>query len=457
MEPVGSLRRSEPLIGFGLVVVGVVMLVAFSSAAATASAGDSRLPVSAMSLPTVAEYSVSFTETGLPSGTSWSVTLNGSPQSSAGPSINFVEPNGSYVFTVGSVPGYTVAPEGNVTVQGASVSVPVTFVSTTSEPQACTSFFWSDANNVLSGDCLGFFQADYRAFNVSTGETIDNSTFTVGPLAEVTASGAVAALGTLGFQGSGLVTVTSTPQEINVTDVIVGNVTTAIGLNSTTGEPNGQTPQWIPSELPGGGASTTWGAGPQVLGGITVGIVFHFQNSSGTSANRVKIDVLVSGWPWMSPNDVLGLAIEMEAFALPGGSHFSYSASSDTITQQWDSNDSAISSLAFGPTANVTGGTSPTVNVADQVELSASGPDPTAAFALLTFTGAGGYSKLVYDPWLVFGAQVQSTTGPLTMPVNGASLPLVAVGGIALGAAVLGIVTYRIRRRPVDDGLASAG
>ena len=45
-------------------------------------------------------YHVTFTETGLPSGTSWSVTLAGSTQSSTTGTIQFSKANGTYAFTV---------------------------------------------------------------------------------------------------------------------------------------------------------------------------------------------------------------------------------------------------------------------------------------------------------------------------------------------------------------------
>ncbi len=77
-----------------------------------------------------ATYSVTFTETGLPSGTSWSVTLNGSTGGSTGSSIQFTEPNGTYSYTVGTVPGYTAAPpSGALTVDGANVDQGITFTS----------------------------------------------------------------------------------------------------------------------------------------------------------------------------------------------------------------------------------------------------------------------------------------------------------------------------------------
>ncbi|MEM4090916.1 MAG: hypothetical protein QXQ46_09295, partial [Thermoplasmatales archaeon] len=52
------------------------------------------------------KYNVEFTETGLPSGAAWNVTLNGVKQSSSTSSITFSEPNGSYSYTVGIYQGY---------------------------------------------------------------------------------------------------------------------------------------------------------------------------------------------------------------------------------------------------------------------------------------------------------------------------------------------------------------
>lgn len=63
--------------------------------------------------------SVNFTESGLPSGTEWRVSLNGTWGSSTSSSIVFLEPNGTYAFVVGSVSSYTASPaSGDITVRG---------------------------------------------------------------------------------------------------------------------------------------------------------------------------------------------------------------------------------------------------------------------------------------------------------------------------------------------------
>ncbi len=78
---------------------------------------------------------VTFAETGLPSGTIWSVTLNGTAGSSGTPWINFTEPNGTYTYLVGPVAHYSESPtSGSVNVIGAGVTVNVAFVPTNSTP-----------------------------------------------------------------------------------------------------------------------------------------------------------------------------------------------------------------------------------------------------------------------------------------------------------------------------------
>jgi hypothetical protein len=100
------------------------------------------VPVSFSLIPP-GEYDVTFTESGLPSGTMWSVTLASTAQTSDTPTITFTEGNNSYPYIVGSVTGYSSSPSsGNVTVHGAAVSVTVIFSMTTdySGPQYSVTF-----------------------------------------------------------------------------------------------------------------------------------------------------------------------------------------------------------------------------------------------------------------------------------------------------------------------------
>ncbi|MGD0718991.1 MAG: right-handed parallel beta-helix repeat-containing protein, partial [Thermoplasmata archaeon] len=68
-------------------------------------------------------YTVTFTETGLTSGTSWSVNLSGVKHTSITATISFTEINGTYAFTVPGIAGHWRIPSsGSVTVAGAAVT-----------------------------------------------------------------------------------------------------------------------------------------------------------------------------------------------------------------------------------------------------------------------------------------------------------------------------------------------
>ena len=81
-------------------------------------------------------YSVVFTTSNLPPGTSWNVTLNAETQSSTSDFIVFNVPNGVYNFSVTPPMGYVASPEvGSITVQFADVTQDVAFTFTgTDEP-----------------------------------------------------------------------------------------------------------------------------------------------------------------------------------------------------------------------------------------------------------------------------------------------------------------------------------
>ena len=92
-------------------------------------------------------FAVTFTETGLSSGASWSVTLNGVTQVSNTTAITFQEPLGSYDYQVAGVSGYSVTPaSGSVSVSGAPYAVGVTYTSTSTSSLAST----SDLNNYFA-------------------------------------------------------------------------------------------------------------------------------------------------------------------------------------------------------------------------------------------------------------------------------------------------------------------
>lgn len=75
-----------------------------------------------------ATYPVTFDEQGLPTGTTWSVSLNGTVRASTTSQLQFDVVDGTYSFSVGGVPGYGVTPgAGTVRVSGAAAS-PITLI-----------------------------------------------------------------------------------------------------------------------------------------------------------------------------------------------------------------------------------------------------------------------------------------------------------------------------------------
>ena len=77
-------------------------------------------------------FSVTFTETGLSSGASWSVSVNGVTVSGTNASITVPVPMGTFTYSV-AASGYSATPSsGSVTISGPGQSVAVSFSSTTS-------------------------------------------------------------------------------------------------------------------------------------------------------------------------------------------------------------------------------------------------------------------------------------------------------------------------------------
>jgi YVTN family beta-propeller protein len=73
-------------------------------------------------------YSASFTETGLPLGTNWSVTLGARSLTSMGTTISFVLPQGSYPFAIIPILNYTISPASGITlVTDSNVDVGILF------------------------------------------------------------------------------------------------------------------------------------------------------------------------------------------------------------------------------------------------------------------------------------------------------------------------------------------
>lgn len=101
-------------------------------------------------------YAITFEESGLPSGTNWTVTLNGTGQTSNATSLFFHGCGGWYAFVIGAVSGYiSNVTSGRVTVAGNDVTVSVAFLPATVTPQGTGSSGLSIPYAIVLGVVVG--------------------------------------------------------------------------------------------------------------------------------------------------------------------------------------------------------------------------------------------------------------------------------------------------------------
>ena len=165
---------------------------------------------------TPTSYPVTFTESGLPSGTSWSVTFNGQTSTSTSTTVSFSAVDGTYSYTIGAVSGYTSSPSsGSVTVNGASTAVSIAFSASSTPPPTQTAATYSIVN-ATSANINVYTLPEAEEFTVSNTVTVNNVVL------YLSGSGTVSfSIGT-SFQGT---------QVLGATNVVVGSST---GWYSTT-------------------------------------------------------------------------------------------------------------------------------------------------------------------------------------------------------------------------------
>ncbi|MGB6501049.1 MAG: hypothetical protein WBG19_06595 [Thermoplasmata archaeon] len=107
---------------------GMTMLVKVGSAWVAESSGSVAIGAAGASVQTRFTYAVTFTETGLTAGTSWSVTAQGLTVTSTTTTVVLYLTNGTHGFTVHAVPGYSRSPAtGTVSVAGAVLGRSIAF------------------------------------------------------------------------------------------------------------------------------------------------------------------------------------------------------------------------------------------------------------------------------------------------------------------------------------------
>ena len=121
-EPNGTTTYVVPL------VPGYVATPASGSVAVNAAAMKVAIAFALKPVPT---YAVAFSESGLSKGTAWSVLVGGLTLTGNTSGLSTHLSNGTYTFAVGALTGFSVSPpSGTVTVNGATASQAVQFVST---------------------------------------------------------------------------------------------------------------------------------------------------------------------------------------------------------------------------------------------------------------------------------------------------------------------------------------
>jgi YVTN family beta-propeller protein len=112
---------------------------------------------------TIPTYIATFTESGLPSSTNWTVNLGGAPHGTTSASIHLDLANGSYPWTVSSVSGFTATPMGGtLSVTGANVTTAINFAqnsTTTGPPSNSTSNAGGLGLSVLDWAIIGVIVA----------------------------------------------------------------------------------------------------------------------------------------------------------------------------------------------------------------------------------------------------------------------------------------------------------
>ena len=211
----------------------------------------------------------------------------------------------------------------------------------------------------------------------------------------------------------------------------IGNQTGNYVIFNGSGPVDNSSGSWSAGSLLGGDPQESGTA----VGEVSVQLTFQFPNG-GLKNNSMKFNVDISGWPWASADDSLGLAVG--STALPG-QEFTWSPTTRALTEGNASGGGSAVSLGFGSSASTPLG---------PATVSSSGAVSSGdAMILLSFTGVqGGYGFLHYDPWVAFGAQSPPLAGSSASPFSAMALGLALTVGAAV-ACGLGVNMVLTRRR----------
>ena len=291
----GNVTAIAGLAGAGFITVGAgpVAIAVDPSSGYVYVANNNPGTVSVIS--TATPYSVNFTESGLPGGSTWSVSLNGAAHTSTTPNISFSMTNGTYPFAVGVSPGYSATPaSGNVIVSGGSVTQGITFTySVVSVPVGSgpVGLAYDSANgyvyvanggsnniSVLSGTKV---VATVPAYNSPWGVTYDSQ------------NGYVYVANWEGGSGPGVVTVINGTRD--VANISYSTVNGAASMGITYDSSNGTV--WVANDAGNGigvtvlkGIKLVWNiTNPGYTSGIVYDPVHNYVYTSSRSSGAVSL------------------------------------------------------------------------------------------------------------------------------------------------------------------------
>lgn len=189
-------------------------------------------------------YNVTFTESNLPAGSTWSVTLNGATHTSATGTITFSMANGTYDYTIGTVSGYHAETSSGTVAVNAAAPVPVAvafaqnvYTVTLTETGLPAGLSW----NASIGGITHTTNSTQLVFTMVSGTYSINvsgpSKYTVSMPSNVTVNNANATI-TVAFSSTGSSTTSSGSGSIYLgigIGVAVGAIAAALGTMFYTG------------------------------------------------------------------------------------------------------------------------------------------------------------------------------------------------------------------------------
>jgi hypothetical protein len=286
------------------------------------------------SVTNVVTYPVTFSETGLPTGTSWSVTVDGVAQASNGSSIDFLEPPGSYSDSVLTpIPGTTgsrfvanLSTGSFVVVAGGddeTIGFTQQFLLTVSVLPAMSGTVYPDGGwmNASSSLSVGALAGAGYAFGGWSGGGTGSYSGTANP-APLVMAGPIDESATflrsttfpVTFTASGLPSGISWSAALN--GLVQSSASTSLLFNAT----NGSYSYNVPSPIlgpPGVEYVPAPSAGSFAVSGGAVPISIGF-----TTEFRLVTDGLPAGWGEVAPSDGwFPLGVQVNVSAVPTAGH----------------------------------------------------------------------------------------------------------------------------------------